>query len=280
MINQEQVDFFEEHGYLRIEKVFTQDETDELCEELDFLLDTWAIENSGWSGPWREAIMDDETNKRSTLIHLHDLQFYGGAFSRGVQKANLVAAMAAILGDNVELHHSTLHLKPPQMGHPFPMHQDMAFYEHETDRYVDVLFHLDDTCHENGEIRFVDGSHKMGYLTHVTEANGEACTPHLPVDEFPLEATVAVPANRGDVVLFNINTIHGSYINQTDKMRRMVRVGYRDPANHQVCGQSYNRPGLIVSGRRQWGCMPGDVKDVEDINHVNEHISGAGLIKV
>jgi hypothetical protein len=59
-----------------------------------------------------------------------------------------------------------------------------------------------------------------------------------------------VPAKRGDVVCFNIYAIHGSYINQTDRIRRMVRVGYRDPLNKQLAGQSAGRPGVIVSGVR------------------------------
>ena len=61
-----------------------------------------------------------------------------------------------------------MHIKPPQTGHPFPMHQDNPFYEHINGAYVDVLVHLDDTSHANGEIRFLDGSHKLGALQHIT----------------------------------------------------------------------------------------------------------------
>ena len=113
-----------------------------------------------------------------------------------------------------------------------------------------VLVHLDDTSHENGEIRFLDGSHKQGALLHITETDEGSCTPHLPTDEYRLEDTIAVPARRGDVVLFGIHTIHGSHINQTDTARRMVRVGYRDPHNTQTAGQSLGRPGLMVQGYR------------------------------
>jgi phytanoyl-CoA hydroxylase len=279
MITEEQAAFFEEEGYLKIENMFTAEETSHLCDELDRLLDTWAIESAGWSGPWRDAIMDKETNALSKLVHLHDLQYYNSAFSQAIQKKELIASICKILGENVEVHHNTLSLKPPRTGHPFPMHQDMAFYEHENDRYIDVLIHLDDTCHENGEIRFMPGSHKLGYLQHVTEVNGAPCSPHLPVDEFPLASSAPVPANRGDVVLFNINAVHGSYINQTSRIRRLIRIGYRDPANHQLTGQSCNRPGLIVAGRRNYGCMPGQLKKIADVHQVNEHIS-AGLVAV
>jgi len=65
-----------------------------------------------------------------------------------------------------------------------------------------------------------------------------------------LEETVPVPAKRGDVVCFSIYTIHGSYINTTNKPRRLVRVGYRDPRNIQTVGQSWGRPGLMVRGYR------------------------------
>jgi hypothetical protein len=72
----------------------------------------------------------------------------------------------------------------------------------------------------------------------------------LPFDQYALEDTTPVPAKRGDVVIFNIYTIHGSYINTTNKPRRMVRVGYRDPHNDQIAGQSCGRPGVMVKGYR------------------------------
>ena len=49
---------------------------------------------------------------------------------------------------------------------------------------------------------------------------------------------------------FNIFTVHGSHINQTNRMRRLVRCGYRDPANLQISGQSAGRPGIMVHGMR------------------------------
>ena len=54
----------------------------------------------------------------------------------------------------------------------------------------------------------------------------------------------------GDIVLFNIYTIHGSYINTTKQPRRLVRVGYRDPQNVQVAGQSLGRSSLMARGYR------------------------------
>lgn len=258
VLSDDQVGFYQEHGYLHIPAMFTEQEIDELSDHLDWLIDTWAIKDQGWTGPWRKNYMDAETEKKSQLIALHDLQYYSGAWARAVTKPKLAAAMADLLGPVVELHHSTLHVKPPETGHPFPMHQDWAFYKHRDGRYVDVLVHLDDTRHENGEIRFLAGSHKQGALEHITQdEQGKGCTPHLPMEKYRLEDTVPVPARRGDVVCFNIFTVHGSYINTTDRARRLVRLGYKSPENEQLEGQSKGRPSWIVHGRRKH--RPGDV---------------------
>ena len=250
MLTRDQVDFYEEHGYLRIPQVFSKSEIDAMDVELESLIQNWATNEAGWTGPWRKVYMDAATEKKSKLIALHDLQFYADSWCKAVNNPRLVSAMVDLLGPNVELHHSTLHAKPPETGHPFPMHQDWAFYQHEDGRYVDVLVHLDDTNDENGCIRYLDGSHKFGSLEHITRTPDGPCTPHLPTDKYSLEDTVPVPAKRGDVVVFQINTIHGSRINKTDKMRRLVRIGYRNPENVQTGGQSLGRPGLMVAGMR------------------------------
>jgi len=250
MLTQQQIDFFWEHGYLRIEQVFEPALLKQMRDDLNWMIEAWAQRFAGWEGPWRKVYMDVETEKKSQLIAMHDLHFYTESWMRAVTHKTLCEAMGGLLGDCVELHHSTMHVKPPETGHPFPMHQDWAFYKHNDNRYIDVLVHLDDTCHDNGEIRFVDGSHKLGSLDHITVADGKPCTPHLPTDQYHLKDTVAVPANAGDIVCFNIHTIHGSHVNVTDEMRRLVRLGYRHPENEQTEGQSRGRPSLMVRGRR------------------------------
>ncbi len=250
MLTTDQIAFYKENGYLRVPEVFNVAEMDELDRELGFLIGYWATTDKGWTGPWRQAYMDAQTEQRSRLTALHDLHLYSDGWCRAVTHPRLCEVMADLLGPNVELHHTTLHAKPPGTGHPFPMHQDSPFYRHADGRYLDVLVHLDDTCHANGEIRFLPGSHKLGHLEHVTRGPEGECSPHLPTDHYRLEDTVPVPARRGDIVIFSIYTIHGSYINTTDKVRRLVRVGYRDPANRQIGGQALGRMGLLVRGRR------------------------------
>ena len=252
MLSQAQIDFFHENGFLRIPQVFNEEEITELSDSLDRLIEDWAITNPGWSGPWRDVYLDENLEKDVRLTAMHDLHLYSDAWMRAVTNPKLAAALSQLLASSVELHHTTMHIKPPQTGHPFPMHQDYAFYEHADGRYVDSLVHLDDTFHENGEIRFLAGSHKRGKLPHIVAfPDGTPCSPHLNTDDFNLGDTVPVPAKRGDVVVFHLFCVHGSHINQTTEARRMVRMGYRDPHNDQWSGQSNGRPGLIVKGYRE-----------------------------
>jgi ectoine hydroxylase-related dioxygenase (phytanoyl-CoA dioxygenase family) len=248
---------FREQGFLRLESVFEPDEVAVLSDELDRLIDEWAHESMGWSGDWREEYLDPDQREATSLIAMHDLQQYSEPYLRMVSDPRLVTPVAQIVGGDAELHHSTLHAKPPDEGTPFPMHQDWAFYKHHGSplQYVDALVHVDDVPPERGPLRFVEGSHQQGALEHI---EGEGQTPHLPTDEYPLEEATEVPAEAGDVILMSYHTIHGSRQNRAESMRRLVRVGYRDPANEQFEGQALDRDGVIVAGRERAGVDGGE----------------------
>jgi phytanoyl-CoA hydroxylase len=250
LISDADVEFWHRYGFLRVPQVFTPSEMDALDADLGWLMTDWAEPTAGWQGPWRRVLMDEKTEAASQLVAMHDLHHYSRKWMEAITKPSVGEALGKMIGPNVEVHHSTIHNKPAHTGHPFPMHQDQPFYAHEDPRYACALIHMDDTCHENGEIRFLPGSHRGGYIKHITAEDDGVSTPHLPTSSFKHADTSAVPANRGDVVFFNLFTVHGSYINQTGQPRRLVRVCYRNPENRQIHGQSMGRPGVIVHGVR------------------------------
>jgi ectoine hydroxylase-related dioxygenase (phytanoyl-CoA dioxygenase family) len=251
MLSQEQITFFHENGYVRIPQVFAPEEVQTLSDELDRVMQDWAKTNMGWTGPWRQVYLSADIEKRSLLTHANDFHIHSAAWGRAVFHPRLVEAMSSLLGPEVEMHHTTLHCKPPETGMPFPMHQDSPFYQHEGFGFVDAIIHLDTTTSENGCLKFLPGSHRQGHLEHILRMpDGTGCSPHLPTDRYRLAEAVACPAEAGDVVAFSIYTIHGSDINRTDRWRRLVRVGYRDPRCKQIGGYALGKPGLMVSGVR------------------------------
>jgi phytanoyl-CoA hydroxylase len=248
MLTQAQVDYFNEHGFIRLEQVYSPDEIGQMRDELVYMMDTFAHWEGGWRGAWRKEYMEEEDDQKAVLVHIHELHHYSSAWMQAVVKPDLADAIGQLLpSDSVEIHHSTLHAKAPGAGTPFPMHQDDPFYPHADGRYIDALVHVDNADEESGCLKFLDGSHKLGVLKHITGPDHE---PYLPTDQYRLEDAVSVPANAGDVVHVHLWTVHGSALNRAGRWRRLVRVGYRDPRNQQLGGQAINRPGLIVKGVR------------------------------
>ncbi len=244
-LTQQQTKFFEANGYLRVENVFSPDEIAALSTDLEYIMQTWTRPGRGWEGPWRQKYLTADQEAKAQLSALHELQLYSAAFARAMLQPKMVEAIADLIGPEVELHHMTLHAKGPEFGTPFPMHQDHPFYPHESGQYLDALIHIDAATEENGCLKFLKGSHKMGALEHV-----KIGSPHLPPDEYKIADAVSCPANSGDVILFSIHTIHGSNMNTTQQWRRLVRLGYRNPRNRQTGGQAMGRPGIMVHGVR------------------------------
>jgi len=244
-LSQADVDFFTENSFLRLPGVFSKREVRELSADLEQIIQHFATFGKGWSGPWRQQLMNREEEQKSVLVAIHELQCYADSWMRAILKPRLVRAVADLIGPEVEFHHSTLHAKGPDYGAPFPMHQDYPFYPHQDGRYIDAIIHVDSADETSGCLKFLKGSHKLGPLEHIREGS-----PHLDQSVYRIEDAVSCPAESGDVVLFSIWTIHGSALNRQPRWRRVVRIGYRNPHNLQLSGQAMGRPGMMVHGVR------------------------------
>jgi phytanoyl-CoA hydroxylase len=247
-LTRDEIAFFNENGYLRLRAVYSPDEVQQLSDELDRVMEAFVTPGKGWRGSWRKdsQYLSAEEEEKAVLAVLHGVEQYSEAWAYAVLNRRLVAAIADLIGPEVEFHHTTLHAKGPEFGTPFPMHQDYPFYEHADGRYIDALLHVSATTEENGCLKFLPGSHKSGPLEHI-KGDGE---PHLPPDKYRIEDAVSCPADAGGVVLFSINTVHGSALNRTSGWRRLMRMGYRNPGNRQLGGHANGRPGWMVRGVR------------------------------
>ena len=231
-------DFYRENGYLHARGVFDPHEVDEMRAAIDRILEgvagTEHDENHTWKGVAQESV----------LKGFHNVQYHDGAFTRAVVHPRLVALLTELIGPNVQLHHTKMLVKPPEQGAPFPMHQDYPYFPHTRHTVVAASVHLDDTNLENGCLRVLPGSHKLGPL----EARGPSHTL-----ETPLEEGTPVPAAAGDVLFFNYLTIHGSGVNASSGTRRNVLFQYRDPADLPVLENGVEThvnwgQGLMVAG--------------------------------
>jgi phytanoyl-CoA hydroxylase len=243
-----QAAFFRDNGYLVCRGVFDEADVAALRRGVDAVISAAAGTRFDMNHTWSAARDGDDDLHEVVLKGFHDLQYHAAVFTRAVAHPRLVDALTQVIGPNVQLHHTKMLVKPPEKGAPFPMHQDYPYFPHTRHTVTAASVHLDDATEENGCLRVVPGSHKLGPL--------EAIGPSHVVDsaKYPIEEGLALPAGAGDVVLFNYLTIHGSGVNASDRPRRNVLFQYRDPEdepilrddgreNHVNWGQ-----GLMVAG--------------------------------
>jgi phytanoyl-CoA hydroxylase len=231
-------DFYRENGYLHARGVYGSAEIEEMRAAIDRILDSVAGTDNDANHAWKAA------EKDTILKGFHNVQYHDAAFMRAAINPRMVEILTELIGPNVELHHTKMLVKPPEQGAPFPMHQDYPYFPHTRHTVLAASVHLDDSDDENGCLRVIPGSHKLGPL----EAIGESKS----LDR-PLEEGTAMPASAGDVLFFNYLTIHGSGLNTSTRTRRNVLFQYRDPADPPLTKDGVEAhvdwgQGLMVAG--------------------------------
>ncbi len=250
MLSQQQIDFFQENGYLLVKGLFSKAEAAQFRQEAHAIIERLSA-NTSLDATWGAARQTSDDAKKTAIYHCHNVQFYSAALTRLISDERFTGAAADIMGTpNVQLHHNKLFIKPSEKGSPFPMHQDAPFFEHHNHSMIAGVVHFDDAPIEKGCIRVVPGSHKLGMIEHLPEGGW-----HLPFSEYPIESSVPCPAEAGDVLFFSYLTIHGSGINVSNEARTTLLVQMRDPMDppvkltHLSRGQGMMLRGVDPSGR-------------------------------
>jgi phytanoyl-CoA hydroxylase len=239
MLTAEQIQTYNEQGYLLLPGLFSPEEAGDLRQACHRL--------AGEQDPtWGSARDLAGAGTMTSLQARHDVQFEDALFGRFLMDDRLSGPAADLMGsENVQLHHTKMIIKPPEKGSPFPMHQDHAFFPHTRHSVLAAICHLDDAPEEKGCVRVVPGSHLQGPVEHDAEGS-----PHLPFEQYPLEDATPCPAKAGDVLLFNYLTIHGSGLNLSDKARTTLLVQMRDPEDLPAVEVHVSRgQGMMLRGR-------------------------------
>ena len=128
------------------------------------------------------------------------------------------------------------HFKLPGDGVGFPWHQDSTHRRYGSEwtdvngrgSYVQTVLAVDDVTADNGPLRLIPGSGRLG---HLGLPRGGALPAKI-VDE---DAAVAPQMKAGSVLLFGPYTIHSSEPNTSPLPRRALLNGYACPgANARV----------------------------------------------
>jgi phytanoyl-CoA hydroxylase len=159
------VEAYRAQGFVLVRGVFDRQTIAHMRAEADAMLERVAAAGKNleaiWQGSWREQLLgeresDDAISSgrvaqmAATVSSIHDVQYHSACFMRVITDARLTGAVAQLIGDNVQLHHTKYHVKPPAFGAPFPMHQDYPYFPHESHTMLAAAIHIDAADVENG----------------------------------------------------------------------------------------------------------------------------------
>jgi ectoine hydroxylase-related dioxygenase (phytanoyl-CoA dioxygenase family) len=145
-------------------------------------------------------------------------------------------SIASRLLDSIEMNQliNQAHFKLPGDGVAFPWHQDSTHRRYGGGQWKDVngrgsfvqtVTAIDDVTEENGPLRFIPGSCKLGHID-VARDDDEA---RVLAGMFDPSSAITPVMKAGSVVMFGPYTVHGSEPNRSDRPRRVFINGYASP---------------------------------------------------
>jgi ectoine hydroxylase-related dioxygenase (phytanoyl-CoA dioxygenase family) len=253
------IQYFQEHGYVAMERVFSDDEVQRMRKEADDILEL--ILNSSNSLERQSGRLDLVRNEAGFLVRkiqpINDLSLYLSQISAD---SRLLDPMRALMNEEPILMEEKLNYKQPLPGlsfgfetkprdtDRFPVHNDWAYYRAQNypQGIISSAITLDDCPAESGPIHIWPGTHKS-HLEHESVDIGLQVQPGL-VD-FEGGEDLLLPA--GSVAFFSSLLIHNSRPNISGKPRRMMIYSHY-PASAKMGVDVRNGPTRLREAPYEW----------------------------
>jgi hypothetical protein len=205
------IDFFEENGFLVVPQITTQEELDWLTKVFLAVIDDNA--GTGVFEPGRElgqtlpAQIQQSIGPELMIPELLETTF----------RRNAMHFASAFLGVPEERLTTWGHMirKPARSNRPAPWHQDQAYWHPELDYHaLGSWLPLHDVSVERGCMQFIPGSHKTGLRNH--GFIGDPVSNLLIADDVDASGAVPCPLPAGGATFHHHLTLHYTEPNSTD----------------------------------------------------------------
>ena len=225
-VNENDIQFFREHGYLVIHDAFTLTEVDAALEDLVELIAGKVPEFTGihYEAKARDTIENITGEARQDLVRkLANFVNYGSDLKALSEHPNLLAAIRKIIGEEPTMFQDMALIKPPRIGREKPWHQDFAYFNLPQDtQVVGVWIALDEADIDNGCMHIIPGTHSEGPHIHFQRRDWQICD-----TEVQTNRCMAVPLKPGSCLFFDGLLHHGTPPSQSDRRRRAVQYHYK-----------------------------------------------------
>ena len=239
-LTREQLEFYEQNGYLFLQHFFTDDEVEEMRAELRRI---W-IESRHSDAP--EVIREPEGSEVRSVFAVHR---DNGLFRSLSEDRRIVDIVRQILGSGVYIHQSRINFKPGFHGKEFYWHSDFETWHVEDGmprmRALSCSIALEDNYIFNGPLMVIPGSHRY-FISCVGETPKEHYKQSLRRQEYGVpdedsltwlvqRSGIEVPTGKkGSILFFDCNIMHGSNGNISPFPRSNVFFVYNSVENRLV----------------------------------------------
>lgn len=220
MLSKEQINLYEEKGYIGVEAVLTDEEVAALRRVTDEF-----VEKSREVTEHND-IFDLEpghTAENPKVRRIKSPCLYHSVYDQTLRHPNILGIVSQLIGYGIRYNGHKLNMKYPEFGSPVEWHQDWAFYPHTNDDLLAVGVVIDDMTVENGALMVIPGSHKGPTLDH--HQNG-AFVGAVTDTDFTPDGAVPIELKAGGITVHHVRALHGSAPNTSDKSRRLLLFQY------------------------------------------------------
>jgi len=236
-LSDDQVKFYNEHGYFAGVRVLTDDQVDVLRDELRELVDP---ENGG-RPLFYEFHLNESADPEKILFHALGAWRIAPGFHDMLWNPAFTFPASQLLGGAVRFWHDQIFYKPPLHGGVVIWHQDYSYWTRtQPMAHLSCWIGLDDSTRDNGCVHYVPGSHRWHLLPREDFANDmdaiqAALTPQQRREFVP----VAIELKKGECSFHHPLMVHGSFENRTERPRRaavinVFRDGVRSASNEPL----------------------------------------------
>lgn len=218
-LSKDQVDFFNENGYLANVKLLDEKQINSIKSEIEDLAD---VKHPGHH-LFYEYHSNESSDPSTILFHALGAWRITPALHDVLWNPAFMVAASQLLGDkSVRFWHDQLFCKPPKKGGVVAWHQDYSYWTRTKPlAHITCWCGLDDSTIENGCLQYVPGSHRWGLLDKPELAGNLMGIENFLTTEQRTEfKPIAVETKAGEAIFHHPLTLHGSGENKSDKPRR------------------------------------------------------------
>ncbi len=219
-ISQDQINFYNEKGYLIVEDVLSQDE----IKELGKITDNFVEKSKKITKHNEDFDLEPGHSKENPkLRRIKKPEKQHSIYKKTLMHPKILDVVEDLIGPNIRTLGGKLNMKAPGGGAQVEWHTDWAFYPHTNDDILEVGIPLDDMEIENGCLMAIPGSHKWEAISHHEDG---VFVGAVSEKDFKMEDAVPFVLKAGSISLHHVRALHGSAPNMSNRPRRLLLQGY------------------------------------------------------